>query len=459
MLGVLQTWTRDLRYHPHIHYLVPAIGLAADGRFCRPRNPAFLIPVQALAVLFRAKLRAALRQTTYGSEISPALWTRPWVVDCRPVGSGAVALKYLAPYIFRVALSNNRIVQLVDDRVTFRYVDGATHRPKTCTLPALAFLHRFLQHVLPRGFVKVRYYGLFSRCQRAQLAQLRAQLALVAGTSTSAGDAVGQAAVLGVVVPIRPAADRCPVCGQIMQARVLVPQRSRGPPDGHDARPVTGGPNRGIRRSPAGSCCATISWGEEAAAAAGRIAGWLGVVRPTAGRAEVEDEPARGQRSANSGDPRAGPRLNTKGDLVARRPRSTMIDAAAARRINPYSSLPIYHPSCHLSLTPLCAMISITARRGKAMTELITEVVNGEPYQYYPLGEHVVRAVGVCGGRPTFKYTRIEITGTLDRLAVGESLEAIVAGYRGKVSREAVMEAVQIVTDGFLKTLPALESA
>jgi uncharacterized protein (DUF433 family) len=93
------------------------------------------------------------------------------------------------------------------------------------------------------------------------------------------------------------------------------------------------------------------------------------------------------------------------------------------------------------------------------MSDLITESVNGEPYQYYPLGEHVVRAVGVCGGRPTFKYTRIEITGTLDRLAAGESLDVIVAGYRGRVSREAVMEAVQIVTDRFLKTLPALEPA
>jgi uncharacterized protein (DUF433 family) len=93
------------------------------------------------------------------------------------------------------------------------------------------------------------------------------------------------------------------------------------------------------------------------------------------------------------------------------------------------------------------------------MTDLMTEVVNGEPYQYYPLGEHVVRAVGICSGRPTFKYTRIEITGTLDRLAAGESLDAIVAGYRGRVSREAVIEAVQIVTDGFLKTLPALEPA
>lgn len=93
------------------------------------------------------------------------------------------------------------------------------------------------------------------------------------------------------------------------------------------------------------------------------------------------------------------------------------------------------------------------------MAEPMTEVVNGELYQYYPLGKHVVRAVGVCSGRPTFKYTRIEITGTLDRLAAGESLDEIVAGYRGRVSREAVIEAIQIVTAGFLRTLPELEPA
>jgi uncharacterized protein (DUF433 family) len=89
----------------------------------------------------------------------------------------------------------------------------------------------------------------------------------------------------------------------------------------------------------------------------------------------------------------------------------------------------------------------------------MSEVVSGELYQYYPLGKHVVRAVGVCSGRPTFKYTRIEITGTLDRLAAGESLDEIVDGYRGRVSREAVIEAIQIVTAGFLRTLPELEPA
>jgi uncharacterized protein (DUF433 family) len=93
------------------------------------------------------------------------------------------------------------------------------------------------------------------------------------------------------------------------------------------------------------------------------------------------------------------------------------------------------------------------------MTKVMTEIIEGETYQYYPLGKHVVRAVGVCGGRPTFKYTRVEIAGTLDRLAAGESLEEIVAGYRGRVSREAMVEAIQIVTASFLKTLPALEPA
>ena len=92
------------------------------------------------------------------------------------------------------------------------------------------------------------------------------------------------------------------------------------------------------------------------------------------------------------------------------------------------------------------------------MDELVTEMVGGEPYQYYPLGDYVVRAIGVCGRRPTFKYTRIEITGTLERLATGESLDAIVKGYRGRVSQAAILEAVRLVTAQFLTTLPALES-
>lgn len=92
-------------------------------------------------------------------------------------------------------------------------------------------------------------------------------------------------------------------------------------------------------------------------------------------------------------------------------------------------------------------------------SKLVTEIIGGEVYQYYPLGDHVVRAPGVCGGRPTFKYTRIEITGTLERLAAGEHIDDIVSGYRSRVSKEAILEATQLVTHQFIDSLPQLEPA
>jgi uncharacterized protein (DUF433 family) len=91
-----------------------------------------------------------------------------------------------------------------------------------------------------------------------------------------------------------------------------------------------------------------------------------------------------------------------------------------------------------------------------AQKKLMTETIQGEPYHYYPLGKYVVRALGVCGGRPTFKYTRIEIIGTFERLAAGETIEDIVIGYKGKVSKEAIEEATKIVTAQFLHSLPKL---
>lgn len=223
MLGVLQTWTRDLRFHPHVHYLVPAIALASSGTLRRPRNPAFLVAAKPLALLFRAKLRAAIRQTALFRHIPPATWQQPWVVDCRPVGSGAAALKYLAPYIFRVALSNNRIVGVQNDHVTFRYRDGTTKQMRTMTLPVFSFIGRFLQHVLPKGFVKVRYYGLFRLGNRRLLAQVRAQLVPLesAGLAPAGSPPAVRAA---------PAALCCPICGQPMQLVQTIPPQSRAPP-------------------------------------------------------------------------------------------------------------------------------------------------------------------------------------------------------------------------------------
>ena len=148
MLGVLHPWTRDLRYHPHLHYLVPGGALSADSTWI-PSRPDFLVHVKPLAVLFRATCRDQLHKTALCSLVDAQVWQQDWVVHCAPVGNGEHACRYLAPYIFRVAISTNRIRTLEDGQVTFQYKDAATAQRKTCTLTAHEFIRRFLQHVLP----------------------------------------------------------------------------------------------------------------------------------------------------------------------------------------------------------------------------------------------------------------------------------------------------------------------
>jgi hypothetical protein len=172
MVGVLHTWTRALIYHPHIHYVVPGGGLSADGRAWHAARENFLLPVRALSVLFRAKFRDALRQTELVAEVPPEVWTQDWVVHCQSVGNGAAALKYLAPYIFRVAISNRRILSLEDDQVTFGYTDSRSGQRKTCTVSAEEFIRRSLQH-MPQGFSKARYYGFLGPGQREVLTRVR----------------------------------------------------------------------------------------------------------------------------------------------------------------------------------------------------------------------------------------------------------------------------------------------
>jgi Putative transposase/Transposase zinc-binding domain len=148
MVGILQTWTRDLRYHPHLHFLVPGGGLSADGETWMPSKHTFLVHAQPLSILFRAKFRAALKLTALFAQVPAQTWAQVWVVDCRPVGSGAAALKYLGyplgAYVFRVAISHSRILKLADDQVTFTYKEGGSGKPKRCTLPAEQLIQRFL---------------------------------------------------------------------------------------------------------------------------------------------------------------------------------------------------------------------------------------------------------------------------------------------------------------------------
>ena len=140
------------------------------------------------------------------------------MVHCEAVGSGLGALKYLAPYIFRVALSNNRLMKLEQDRVTFRYRDTSTGAERLCALGAEDFIHRFLQHVLPKGFVKVRYYGLFSPSGRRSLSFLRKQLQGSHAIAQKAQNAHPDDSASSSEAELH----RCPKCGAGMQPTSLI---------------------------------------------------------------------------------------------------------------------------------------------------------------------------------------------------------------------------------------------
>jgi ribosomal protein L37AE/L43A len=185
MVGVLHTWTRQLLFHPHVHYIVTGGGFTADGRWRSSRKD-FLVPVKALSRIFRAKLRDALKMTDLFVQVPARVWRKDWVVHSEPVGSGAQAFQYLAPYIFRVALSNNRLRKLEQGQVTFSYKESASAQVKHCTLGAQEFIRRFLQHVLPPRFIKVRYYGLLSPAQRQLLHKARQLLSATTSKLKSA---------------------------------------------------------------------------------------------------------------------------------------------------------------------------------------------------------------------------------------------------------------------------------
>jgi hypothetical protein len=223
MVGVLHTWGRELNYHPHVHFLVPGGGLSADGQQWLASRPTFLVHVRPLSKLFRAKFRAALQKTDLFNQVSYQVWGQEWVVHSQAVGNGQAALKYLAPYIFRVAISNNRIVKVAEGNVTFRYTPSGSKNSKRCSLPVEEFIHRFLQHVLPKGLVKVRYYGLFAPGQRQRLKQARILL-----EAQSAPERQPARETDPTTLQDKPTV-LCPKCGQPMRRHKLKPSWPQAP--------------------------------------------------------------------------------------------------------------------------------------------------------------------------------------------------------------------------------------
>ena len=179
-LAVLHTWTRTLEWHPHVHLLVPAGGLAPDGRtwLVPPRrNQPFLVPASALAERFRGRFLHLARRAVPGLWLPLIPWDKRWIVFAKPVARPTVVLDYLARYVHRTALSDKAITACNERSVSFSYRRSRDGIRKHMTLPAHEFLRRFLQHVPLRGLHRVRAFGLLHPAERTTLHRLQLLLA------------------------------------------------------------------------------------------------------------------------------------------------------------------------------------------------------------------------------------------------------------------------------------------
>jgi len=178
ILGVLHTWSRQLVYHPHVHYLVPGVARRADGTLCFPKDTEYLLPVQRVSARLRSRMRQRLRAEAplLYQQVPSSVWRRPWVLHCKSAGRGAEALSYLSRYIHKTAISSARLLSQTDQNVTFSYRESGTGQERTCTLTGEEFLRRFLQHVLPKGFHRVRHAGWLSPAAKSRFAEVAAML-------------------------------------------------------------------------------------------------------------------------------------------------------------------------------------------------------------------------------------------------------------------------------------------
>ena len=225
MLSVLHTWTRALVYHPHVHCLIPAGGLSPDHKYWLEARKNYLVPVRALSEIFRAIFMALIGRKLPNVSFPRSVWKTPWVVFCKSGNHTAdKTLAYLARYVHQTAITNSRILHTEQGKVTFRYKDSREHQWKTMILDVSEFMRRFLQHVLPRGFHKVRYYGLLSPRNRQRLDQIRRVLNLNAPTSEQESQELPKE-------KRKPYFQLCPFCqkGHLIPMMVI-PRQWRGPP-------------------------------------------------------------------------------------------------------------------------------------------------------------------------------------------------------------------------------------
>jgi hypothetical protein len=224
-VAVLHTWGQTLTYHPHIHMIVPAGGLSEDGMEWIPSGRKFFLPVKVLSQLFRGLLCRLVREAVSKNKIrlpddlnsfdqlKNLMYAKPWVVYAKnPFAGPERVVEYLGNYTHRVAISNHRIIEEIDGKVTFRYKDYRTGKTNNqMTLDAEEFIMRFLRHILPCGFYKIRYFGLLAQCNAKSKLQTCFDL-IEAETFLPQIEGLPAGEVFQMITGKNPSL--CPVCGK-----------------------------------------------------------------------------------------------------------------------------------------------------------------------------------------------------------------------------------------------------
>jgi hypothetical protein len=210
--GVLHTWGRQLQYHPHIHYVMPGGAVSKSDGTWHPSPMHFFAPVKVMSKIFRAKLRDEFTRIGLIDTIAPHVWQQDFVVNCQAVGNCQQSIRYLAAYVFKVAISNSRIIKVEDGTVWFRYKKPRSRRWRTMALDIMEFMRRFLQHVLPTGFMKVRHYGFMNPASSVNIEKVSSLVELAYGFDVYVPEVDQQD-------DIHP---RCPNCGGQLEFRCWI---------------------------------------------------------------------------------------------------------------------------------------------------------------------------------------------------------------------------------------------
>jgi hypothetical protein len=217
--AALHTWNQQMGPHPHIHCVVPGVGLNARGQLVRVKNAKFLVHLKQLQAAFRQHFYRRLKEQNW--QVDRAVWDMDWGVHIQAAGSGRSALKYLGTYVARTAINDARLVKVTDETVTFRWKNRKENKTETSTLTGVEFVERYLRHVLPRGLRSIRYYGFAHPAAKAN--RLRVQFH------------TGLAVEFGAVPPptdVSSPVPRCAGCGNPMhlRLRLIASYKERGPP-------------------------------------------------------------------------------------------------------------------------------------------------------------------------------------------------------------------------------------